>query len=195
MCWAIKNATSNILPDNDLLTSFAGQNVGSGRQTVCIRRDHDALVATPTRFGMIPPNAMGRRDMFWNARIEKINKITIWTRLHRQRCVVPISAYCENRPAETWLSGAPAYLICFYDTHERDGGIVAITESDGTENGRRPVVTDEAGALAWLEANHWDVTKVAQEVARVQYDELDLFESMRLSTDLRTTYRSPRQAA
>lgn len=189
MCWAIRNALSDILPDDELISSFEGATIGSGRQTFGIHRQRGAMVATPMRYGMVPPGPMGRRDMFWNARSEKIDKVTIWTRLNRQRCVVAISGYCENRPAETWLTGPNAYLVGLYDTDRRDGGMVVLTESDGTVEGRRPIVTDTAGAMDWIEAQHWDLIATLGRIARTEYRELDLFESKRLSVDLRSQGR------
>lgn len=190
MCWAIRNAASDIVAADPVIASFEGRTAGSGRQTLGIHRHRGALVATPMRFGMVPPGPMGRRDMFWNARAEKIDKVTIWTRLNRQRCVVPISGYCENRPAETWMTGPDAYLVGLYDTDQRDGGLVTLTETDGTEAGRRPVVTDREGALAWLEAPHWDLQKTIAGLARVAYREVDLFECKRLSVDVRNARRA-----
>lgn len=189
MCWGIRNAATDIVAD-PLVASFAGEATRSGLQTLGIRRHGGELVATAMRFGMVPPGPMGRRDMFWNARSEKIDKVTIWTRLNRQRCVVPISGYCENRPAETWMTGPDSYLIALYDTDRHDGGLVVLTETDGTAAGRRPVVTDRAGALAWLDAPHWDLQKTIAGLARVVYEEVDLFECKRLSVDVRTMRRA-----
>lgn len=172
------------------MAALAGTTVGSGRQTLGIHMRRGTPVATAMRYGMIPPGPMGRRDMFWNARSEKIDKVTIWTRLNRQRCVVPISGYCENRPAETWLTGPDAYLIGLYDTDPRDGGLVALTESDGTVSGRTPIITDRAGAMTWMQAPHWDLGKTIAGLERVGYQELDLFESKRLSVDVRNTRRA-----
>lgn len=189
MCWAIRNALSDIVAGDPVASSFDGVAVGSGRQTFGIHRLRGGIVATPMRYGMVPPGPMGRRDMFWNARSEKIDKVTIWTRLNRQRCVLPISGYCENRPAETWLTGPDAYLIGLYDTDPRDGGMVVLTEGDGTPDGRRPIVTDRAGAMAWIDADHWNLVPTMAAIARVAYAELDLFESKRLSVDVRSTMR------
>ncbi len=189
MCWAIRNASSDIVSDDGLVSSFDGATVGSGRQTFGIHRQRGVMTATPMRYGMVPPGPMGRRDMFWNARSEKIDKVTIWTRLNRQRCVVPISGYCENRPAETWFTGPDAYLVGLYDTDPRDGGMAVLTKSDGTPTGRRPIVTDRDGAMAWLDAQHWDLAMTLGSIARVEYAELDLFESKRLSVDVRSGMR------
>ncbi|MFZ3481726.1 SOS response-associated peptidase family protein [Sphingomonas sp. 3-13AW] len=190
MCWAIRTSLSGILRDDPLIAAHNSLTVGSGRGTFAIHLQGGHIVATAMRYGMIPPGRMGRRDMFWNARSEKIDKVSLWTRLNRQRCVVPISGYCENRPAETWMSGPDAYLLGLYDTDERDGGLVSLTESDGTATGRRPIVTNEAGALAWLHAQQWDLANTMSGVARVQYSQLDLFESKRLSVDVRHPRRS-----
>lgn len=182
MCWAYKAAESGIKGANvETQAPHVGRITRAGQSAAMLADHRGTLGWIPTRYGMtiqIPAS-----KLVWNARDDKLSTTEPWTRLVRQRCVVPIEAYVESKPAETWFIGPVAYLVGYFD-RSTSGGWVAITEADGA--GRRPVLVDEAAARAWLSAEQYEVEGLVGAMTRVGYAEADLFQAKALSADART---------
>lgn len=192
MCWAFRYAKTNLNVTNGaLLAAAAGTITASGRDAVMIVRKGAGLEAVQTRYGMSLVSPLGKRSLFWNARDDKLNEAESWSRLVRQRCIVPVDAYCETQPAERWMAGATGYMIGLYDP-KQGGGMVLVTEADPAygEGARRPVVLSEADARTWLTVGDWDAYQCFQDKGRKAYDEIELFESTRMSTDARRPARA-----
>lgn len=193
MCWAFRVADADgVVADNSsAIASRAGRIVRSGQEGVALVKSKGRLTWMPHRYGMIFPKAGGGTQLIWNAREDKLDTVDSWTRLIRQRVAVPVDAYVENAPTETWLVGERGWMVGFFNT-DRDGGMVFITGGDG--EGRRPVIMSTADALTWLHAEQWDVRPHLAKAPRFDYREADLFESKRLSADARTTVPLPKAA-
>lgn len=188
MCWGYRVAPATVTTaidaeDYELIAPLIGRIACAGRETAVLVNRRAVTRWLPTRYGMMLPNAGGRRELRWNARDDKLDKVELWSRLIRQRFAVPIDAYVESAPNETWHVGPEAWLIGFYDT-EPHGGSVAITEGDGDR--RIPILVDRAAAMAWLGAKQWDAIPCLARATRIRYAEADIFEAKALSTDART---------
>lgn len=184
MCWAYRVAAGDIAAINTPVSEpFVGRINRAGQETAVLMMKGGQPTWVPTRYGVQMPASGGGRQMVWNARDDKLKTLEQWSRLIRMRHVIPIDAFVENVPEETWYTGAPAWLIGLHDPYDA-GGAVTITEQSGAD--RRPVVTDAAGARAWLQASQWDVIPTLGRINRIAYAEADLFESTSLSTDART---------
>lgn len=188
MCWAYRVAPATVTTkieaeDYDLIAPLIGRIACAGRETVVLVNRKGVMRWLPTRYGMMLPNVGGRRELRWNARDDKLDTVELWARLVRQRFAVPIDAYVETAPVETWYVGPEAWMVGFYDT-EPHGGSVAITEGHGDK--RVPILVDRVTAMAWLTAKQWNAVPDVLRAARIRYAEADIFEAKSLSTDART---------
>ena len=192
MCWAYRVAISDIQAANEqVATPHEGRITRAGQEACVLMATGSSLTWTNTRYGITMAASGGGRQMVWNARDDKLDSMQQWTSLIRQRMAIPIDAYVENIPAETWFTGPTGWIIGFNDS-EPHGGAVAITEQKGAN--RIPIVTDAAGALEWLNAKQWNALGKLSSIARIGFGEADLFESKRLAIDARTRVAIPRAA-
>lgn len=188
MCWAYRVAPATVTTkieaeDYDLIAPLIGRIACAGRETAVLVNRKGVVRWLPTRYGMMLPNVGGRRELRWNARDDKLDTVELWARLVRQRFAVPVDAYVETAPVETWYVGPEAWMVGFYDT-EPHGGSVAITEAHGDR--RVPILVDRTTAMAWLTAKQWSAVPDMLRAPRIRYAEADIFEAKSLSTDART---------
>ena len=186
MCWAFRFADAATAAANESATTpHLGRITRAGQETPILVRRSGLPTWETIRYGMSFPKSGGGRQLIWNARDDKMDKVESWSRLMRQRFAVPVDAYVENAPGETWYVGPTAWMAGVFDT-SRDGGAVVITEQ-GAGDERLPVLMSRQDALAWLAADHWDAMGVLAKASRVRFAEADLFAGKSLSTDARTT--------
>lgn len=193
MCWAYRFADSGVAADaTNLAIPHFGRITRAGQQAVVLVRRGGTLQWLASRYGLTFAKSGGGRQLIWNARDDKLNKVETWTQMIRQRFAVPVDAYVENAPGETWYVGPMAWMVGFYDTDE-DGGCVTITEQ-GVGDERKPILVDGASAMAWLEAKQWNALPGIAAATRIVYTEADLFEGKRLGIDARTSVPLPKAA-
>lgn len=192
MCWAYRLRDAGLdAGKGSLAAPTVGQVVRAGQAAVVLIEERGGLEWMETRYGVMLHRG-GRRQLIWNARDDKIETSDTWTRLDRQRFAVPIDAYVENAPTETWFVGPQAWMIGYYDD-ERDGGCVTITET-GIGADRIPVLVDAAAAKAWILADPWDAGDVMRAAARIVYDKADAAAAASLSAQARERSVVPRAA-
>lgn len=188
MCWAYRvsspSQTAEIdALEYDLIAPHAGRITCAGKEAAMLVNRRGSLRWMSSRYGMLLPQAGKGRQLIWNARDDKLDTIELWARLIRQRFAVPIDAYVETAPAETWYVGPDAWMVGFYNTDD-NGGAVTITEAEGDR--RVPILIGRDAAMAWLEATQWDAMPSLARADRIRFAEADIFESKTLSTDART---------
>lgn len=193
MCWAYRFADAGIAADaTNLAIPHAGRITRAGQEAAILVVRGGKLTWTTSRYGISFPKSGGGRQLIWNARDDKLETVETWSQLERQRFAIPIDAFVENAPGETWFVGQKAWMVGLFST-ERDGGSVTITEQ-GPGDMRMPILVDTQHAVAWLEAKPWNARPGLARAPRLKYAEADLFEGKRLSTDARTTVPLPKAA-
>jgi putative SOS response-associated peptidase YedK len=186
MCWAYRFADGGIAAANEAIAApHAGRITRAGQETPMLVRRAGLPTWELSRYGMSFPKSGGGRQLIWNARDDKMDKVESWARLMRQRFAVPVDAYVENAPGETWYIGPVSWMVGVFDT-SRDGGAVVITKQ-GQGDDRMPILLDRQDALAWLAADHWDALPGLLKAPSRTFAEADLFEGKSLATDARTT--------
>lgn len=192
MCWAYRLRDAGLDAGKDALAApNVGQVVRAGQGAVVLIEERGGLEWMETRYGVMLHRG-GRRQLIWNARDDKIATSDTWTRLNRQRFAVPIDAYVENSPTETWFVGPDAWMIGYYDD-DRDGGCVTITET-GVGADRIPVLVDAAAAEAWIRADAWDAEDIMRAAPRIVYRKAEAGAAAALSTQARERSTVPRAA-
>ena len=193
MCWAYRFAEDSIAADaTNLAIPHYGRITRAGQKAAILVIRRGKLQWMESRYGMSFQKSGGGRQLIWNARDDKIDKIESWACLMGQRFAVPVDAFVEHAPGETWYVGPKAWMVGYYDTDEH-GGSVTITEQ-GEGDARIPILVNGSHALAWLQAKEWEALPELKKASRIGYQEADLFEGTRLSTDARTTIPLPKAA-
>lgn len=193
MCWAFRFAENTVMANNPAIaTPHAGRITRAGKDAALLVREGDHLGWESRRYGISFPKVEGGSKLIWNARDDKIDKVETWYRLIRQRFAVPIDAYVESTPRETWHVGDAAWAVGIYSV-TADGGAVIVTESDGS-GGRRPILLDAEHAIAWIRAEQWDAMPHLHQAPRMAFRKADLFETKRLEADARSKVPLPRAA-
>lgn len=185
MCWAYRFTNGGIAAAQETLAApQIGRIIRAGQEAVVLTRRGGLPTWLQSRYGMSFPKSNGSRQLIWNARDDKLTTVETWAQLIRQRFAVPVDAYVENAPSETWHVGPTGWMLGFYDT-DRNGGAVIVTEQGPTDE-RRPVLVGRDSALAWLAAQQWEALPLLATAPRVEFKEADLFEGKSLATDART---------
>ena len=193
MCWAYRFADGGIAAAQESIAApHVGRITRAGQEASLLTRRGGLPTWMASRYGMMFAKSGGGRQLIWNARDDKLEAVETWARLIRQRFAVPVDAYVENAPGETWYVGPTSWMLGLYDV-ERDGGSVVITEQ-GPRDDRRPVLVSRDSAMAWLLAEQWEALPVLARSQRTRFMEADLFEGKRLATDARTTVPLPKAA-
>lgn len=186
MCWAYRSAATTIAAANaEISTPHHGRITSAGREASVLIHKGGITQWLAIRYGMQLPAAGRGMQLIWNARSDKLATVETWARLIRQRFAMPVDAYVENAPAETWHTGPTAWMVGFYDT-DRDGGAVVITEGEVDGSRRLPVLVGEETAMEWLSATQWNAVPALMRSSRIAFREADLFASKALSADART---------
>lgn len=186
MCWGYRIAKAGITAEEgrDFHDAHVGRVTISGRETVMLTKQRGHLLWSTIRYGMMLSGDLGKKNLFWNARDDKLDVSEAWSRLIRQRCVVPIDAFVENNPKEEWHTGKTAWALGLYDTTP-GGGMVLVTEDNGN-GGRRPILTDLDGARSWINAKQWDAIEAMRKAARTIFTPADIFDAKTLAVEART---------
>lgn len=193
MCWAFRFAEFDVAADaTNIAIPHLGRITRAGQQAAILTHRGGQPTWMALRYGLTFAKSGGGRQMIWNARDDKIDKIEAWSQMIRQRFVIPVDAFVENAPGETWYVGPQAWMVGLYDTDE-DGGAVTITEQ-GPGDTRSPILIGTADAMAWLEAKQWNAIPGLGRASRIAFAEADLFEGKRLETDARTRIPLPKAA-
>ena len=183
MCWAFRAAKGGSSVDNhEIALPQAGRIVRAGQDAAVIAMRGGKLTWLTLRYGMML-NRLGRRELVWNARDDRLETGENWSRLIRQRFAVPVDAYVESSPGETWRTGPIAWMVGLFDL-DREGGTVAITEAKS--GGRAPILLHGPDARAWLEAKQWSALPTLSAAPRTAFAEADLFTAKSLEVDART---------
>lgn len=188
MCWAYRVSPPSVTArvdalEYDVVTPHVGRITCAGKEAAVLVKRKGDIRWMATRYGMMLPQAGSGRQLIWNARDDKLDTVELWSRLVRQRFAVPIDAYVESSPVETWYTGPNAWMVGFFDV-EVHGGAVALTEAAGDR--RVPILIGQDAAMAWLEAQQWDAVPMLGKVGRTAFAEADIFAAKALSTDART---------
>ena len=186
MCWAYRFKNDAVAADGaQIAAPHAGRITRAGQEAALLTMKGGRPTWMLARYGISFPKSGGGRQLIWNARDDKLEKVETWARLIRQRFAVPVDAYVENAPGETWHVGSSAWMVGFYD-EDPDGGAVTITEAGSGEE-RKPVLVGREDALAWLSSKPWSALEKLSEAPRIAFEEAGLFEMKSLSTDARTS--------
>lgn len=183
MCWAFRLADVGVRAANaEIASPHLGRIVTSGRQAPILIHKGGTFHWLESRYGMMLAGERGTRNLVWNARDDKLETFAPWLRLIRQRFALPIDAYADKNGVEVWRVGEPAFMLGFYDT-DAGGGSVAVTEQ--INDARPPILVSRSDAARWLEASQWEALPLLRKLARVRFQEVDLFENKRLETEAR----------
>jgi putative SOS response-associated peptidase YedK len=193
MCWAYRFTDGGIAAaQENLAKPHNGRITRAGQEAVVLTRRGGIPTWLQSRYGIAFQKSGGGKQLIWNARDDKLDSVETWSQLIRQRFAVPVDAYVENAPGETWYVGQTAWMLGFYDT-DRDGGTVVITEQ-GKGDERLPIMVGRETALAWLAAQQWEALPLLETAQRIRFSEADLFEGKMLATDARTHVPIPKAA-
>lgn len=132
-----------------------------------------------TTFG-ISIHTHGGFKRYWNARKDALHTAHSWTSLLGQHAVIPVTAYVEHSPEETWHLGERAWMPALI-RHGQGGGIAVITDID-----QSPILTDQQHAIEWLNTKSWNVMEALDTMSRVTFGEADIFMHARLKADARS---------
>jgi len=186
MCWAYRFKNDAVAAEGtEVAIPHSGRITRAGQEAALLTTKGGGLAWIVARYGISFPKSGGGRQLIWNARDDKLEKVETWARLIRQRFAVPVDAYVENAPGETWHVGSTAWMVGFYD-EDSNGGAVTITEAGRGEE-RRPILIGRDDALAWLAAKPWSALEKLSEARRIEFCEAGLFEMKSLAIDARTS--------
>ena len=186
MCWGLQidipaNGKANGIDD---VRGFSGRIATANRDIpVLVGRDGEREWITTT-FG-VGVNSHGSFKRFWNARKEALHTAHCWTGLLGQHAIIPVTAYVENSPHETWHLGERAWIPALIKAGH-GAGIAVITDEN-----QSPILTDQEHAIAWLNTARWNVMEALNKMPRQCFDEADIFMHARLKADARS--RAPIQ--
>ena len=161
------------------IAPFHGRVVTSGKETPCLKRVAGKPEWMKMRYG-VTMNYGPSGKLIWNAKRESLLSNEKWTKLIRQRIVIPVTAFVESRPDRTWFIGERGWIPGFVD-YDNYGGVVAITESNG-DTGGSPIILDQDAAMAWLDASQWNALKML-DGNRVAFEEADVFKHAALDSE------------
>lgn len=184
MCWAYRTVDGGIVAKNEeIFTPHLGRITRSGKESAVLTMQDGEPSWIALRYGMMFPASGGGTRLIWNARDDKLKTVEAWFSMIRRRFAVPVDAYVENAPEETWHIGQTAWMVGLYD-QKPGGGSVVITEQGGNE--RIPILVGKDAAARWLAAEQWAAIPGLAREKRIAYREADVFEAKMLEIDART---------
>lgn len=116
----------------------------------------------PLRFGLTPEQSNGK-SLVTTATEEALETKEQWTRMIRQRCVIPAKGHRWS-PKQDWVRRPSGWALGFWDTDE-GGRAALISELKGEQ--RSLILVDAVTAGAWLVAKQWDALKVLRGAERL----------------------------
>lgn len=192
MCWAYRFSKTDYVAANAELTDLhAGRVIRSGKESVILTMEKGLPTWTTIRWGTMFPKENGGNQMFWNAREDKIKKTIEWRNMLGSKFAIPIDAYVENNPDETWYKGETGWLVGIFSRRRMNSAV--ITE-EGPQGERRPIIIQERDVIKWLACESYDALDNLKKMGRVIMEEADLFDSKSLGIEARSTVPVPRAA-
>lgn len=192
MCWAYRFSKTDFVAANAELTNLhEGRVIRSGKESVILTMERGLPTWTTTRWGTMFPKENGGNQMIWNARDDKIKQKMEWRNMLGSRFVIPVDAYVENNPNETWYKGETGWLVGIFSRRRRNSATITEEGPDGT---RRPILIQERDVIKWLSCESYDAMDLLRKIGRVSMAEADLFETKALEIEARSHVAVPRAA-
>jgi hypothetical protein len=181
MCWGLQidiptNGRADGIAD---ALAFNGRIATAGRPVPVLTGADGNRQWLTTTFG-IGVHSQGAFKRFWNARKDALHTAHCWTPLLGQHAVIPITAYVDHSPEETWHLGERAWVPCLM--RQGEGGGIAVITNDN----QSPILATQDDAIAWLNTKSWNVMQALSAMTPVDFVEADIFMHARLKADARS---------